>query len=200
MTMPVSRNFAGTFLKKVKIMSEVIDQKEILVFNKNAIAAILTSLGINSVTVEYSGSGDSHNGLDIHFWPEGSTKPSAVVTLKEIQGSYDASRPADDRWTYKVEDVDRDLEEAMSAFVDSLLKHFGHEGFYNGGGGYGTVELFANGKLEFSHSDYVIEEDTTTYELDENLNSTEFVGNLNSTELDENLNSVESDENLNSAE
>lgn len=153
-------------------MSEVIDQKEILVFNKNAIVAILTSLGISCITVEYSGSGDSSDGTEIDF--SGTSKSHlhrAAVTLKQIKGDYDHNRPAEDRWIYKVEDVDLVLDEAMRVFTDQLINHFGHNGYENGNGGHGTVELFAHGKLEFSHSDYITEEDTTTYELDENLNS-----------------------------
>jgi hypothetical protein len=151
-------------------MSNSIDNKEILVFNKNAIAAAFVLCGVECATAEYSGSGDDGSGTDVAFsGSEDSTYLEAVVTLKRVQGVYDASRQGDDRWSYKIVEMEMDLEEAMKVFTDDVIENFGHSGYENGDGGCGTVELFATGKLEYSHSDYITELDTTTYELDENL-------------------------------
>ena len=107
--------------------------------NIRVLAKVLVDAGIVSLTVDYSGSGDSGNGFEVSFEGDQSVLAQEVTVLEEDDG---------DEHTMDVDTAIRDLTEL--AIVEA-----GHEGYECDAGGCGTFRLRADGTATLSHKNYL---------------------------------------------
>lgn len=116
-----------------------------------AIAAKLRTLGRESVTCEYRGSGDSGEGYEMEPWTE-----DASVTVRSVEYAPRA-RPNravhGSRIVYVPESIT--LAEAIERAADMAIGAAGHDGYENGEGGGGEFILRADGTATLAHFDYV---------------------------------------------
>lgn len=126
--------------------------------NCDLIVAAMKSHGLTLISIEYAGGGDEGGVERVEFQPVG-TKPEEATVYRLVQHT-DYFRK-----TRNVGLACYDLEEAASQYADDLLEVFGHDGYHNGDGGYGTVTISADGKVTMDHSDYVTTTESTSHVL-----------------------------------
>lgn len=148
---------------------ERADRKRLLFeFNKCAMAQVMQAHGIASVTVSYSGEGDSGQIDEVDFEPEDPELDLQVQMACE-QWEWDGQR-------HQASLVLRDMELAEAAILlcDVALQLCDHDGYDNNDGGRGTFTLHALGqaddgtlcvKADLEHVDYYTESTTSEHAL-----------------------------------
>ena len=116
--------------------------------NAKRISAAMRAVGIESMQVEYSGSGDSGENWSASVTPEMEFPEVLITTLRSLW-DYSTSTRVPSEVTHSLENAFRDFAET---WIDDE-----HAGYENGDGGFGTVTLFASGAAELDHSDYIVE-------------------------------------------
>lgn len=127
--------------------------------NKTVIMATLAAYA-SGATVEYAGSGDSGGVEDLAV----DNKSVLAVQVPRVHVA---------RWFHSgsgfaISMVTMPLQQALCEFTEGdLLDHFGHSGYENNEGGFGTVTfkpegLLGEGSITLEHSDYI--QETENYE------------------------------------
>jgi hypothetical protein len=122
--------------------------------NKLAILAAMKAAGIKVVTVEYTGEGDSGNGMDVSAEGGSELETNTQVDLMVVSNSWNEGAKC---WDSQEVVETMSLADALEKFVDDLIeKH--HSGFENGDGGGGSVTLDAKeGTVAYEKYDCYVE-------------------------------------------
>jgi hypothetical protein len=141
-----------------------VSKKEID-FNKKSIFDAMKSLVIEEATVKYEGYGDSGGVESVEVTPKVNGWSYKEVTLIQIKPSYQAKG--------KVEIIKEEttLNDALSTFTESIISHFGYDGYENDSGGGGCAQYILDkdakdgGKIRFQHYYLVtkVEEDEEVF-------------------------------------
>lgn len=136
---------------------------ELFEFNKQALARAMLEAGFTSVTVRYSGCGDSGQTDSVDFEPA-ALDPSVVeVEMAQVRADYDQAQRA---WKKELCFPSVTLPELASLLCDTAISLTGHDGWENNDGGEGTFTLQAEGAAaELEHSDFYVERDTSMHAL-----------------------------------
>lgn len=122
--------------------------------NKLAILGAMQAAGIKVATVEYTGEGDSGNGVDVSVEGGFQLATDTQVDVLVESSSWNAvERHWDSQETVKT----MSLAEALEQFVDDLIDEH-HSGYENNDGGGGSVTLdAAEGTVSYEKYDYYVE-------------------------------------------
>jgi len=132
--------------------------KKLFTQNKSAIAKVLTQNGIDSVYVQYSGSGDCGNGNQ-------ASVPAAISEI-EVQRFEIEKERVDGKWIRKSsEGLAVNLKNALEALCDDAIESSGNSGYETDAGGGGKMTLYSDGRVVLDHY-YIIEKQLeSSYEL-----------------------------------
>lgn len=135
-------------------MNNIEESKQRLAKNWAVVCASLKALGVAKVVVEYRGSGDSGEGLEIQTTPDG-VPLTALVSQFEERSTF-----ANGAWTYKEQVADMSLERAIEEITDHVIRLSGNSGYEINEGGGGTLSMdVAAQRFDLDHFDYVVEEE-----------------------------------------
>ncbi len=132
-------------------------------FNKQALASAMRSLGLTSVAVTYSGSGDSGQIDEVGFQPSDFEDGLHKVSVALVRYRWDEERSCGGSELHFEEMLLCDIAEAL---CDTAIELCQHDGYENNDGGSGTFTLQAgDASAELEHSDYYTESDTSVHAL-----------------------------------
>ena len=124
--------------------------------NKPLLLAALSAVSAHSAIIGYSGFGDDGCANDIQIYDRNGAvlNPVSGVTVMHSNAVF-----RNGVWTNEVKQVEMDLYDALSAFVDRAID-LHYPGFENGEGGYGHVAFYVDlRRVEMKHSDaFVVHE------------------------------------------
>ena len=135
-----------------------------LKINKKPITDALSTLGVDTVKVTYSGSGDEGQIDDVTFYDSGSKELKVDGKVKVITHK---SKFVTDKWVETEIIEEQDLSQALEDFCNDWVE-IEHGGYENDDGGQGemTIEVseseFQPSTFKLVHGDNYVE--TTDYE------------------------------------
>jgi hypothetical protein len=130
--------------------------------HRNALVAAAAGSGLESVWLEYAGSGDSGGTSEIGFDPETPEVAGLVVNTLSFTVTWDRV----DGPRYAGTPARRSVEEVLEEMTDLAITVCGHTNYEDNEGGYGTLALdFGTGALTLDHYDYVGTTENLFYEL-----------------------------------
>jgi hypothetical protein len=134
--------------------------------NFEAIREALASLGVTTVSVEYSGSGDEGSGNTCSYEPWNELDIPALnakrVSLQvvELRAEAGVLKKSTSSKTFS-------LEDALELFLDDALEVAGHSGYYNGDGGRGELVINVPAStFRLDHFDYIVEEAHSSHRME----------------------------------
>lgn len=132
-------------------------------FNKHALARAMRAIGLTSVEVAYSGSGDSGRIDEVDFEPAGVEAHAHRVVVARMRYRWDEERYCGGS---ELVFVELPLLDAAEALCDQAITLCDHDGFENNDGGSGTFTLQArDAAAELDHRDYYTESLVSTHPL-----------------------------------
>ena len=141
--------------KEAGALADQLDKLSVEV-NRDQLVACLKQAGIAMVEVKYSGSGDSGGVEEIETTPNDIDLAGKSCLRVEIDYGW-TKQPA---CTIKVSL--ENLEDRLSGIADEMISLFGHDGYENNEGGYGTMTIAAEegygspaGSVNLEHSDII---------------------------------------------
>ena len=138
-------------------------KRAIFDFNKQALASAMRSLGLTSVAVTYSGSGDSGQIDEVGFQPADLDDGLHRATVAVVRYRWDEERSCGGSELLFEEMLLCDIAEAL---CDTAIELCHHDGYENNDGGSGTFTLQAgDASVELEHSYYYTESDTSVHAL-----------------------------------
>jgi hypothetical protein len=140
----------------------------ILRHNAEVCAAEMRRLNIAGVEIDYSGEGDSGNGVDIFLIDESGSAIDAETGL--LSSSTVVYRQVDHDYGWREDacfgDAPLSLDEALEDLCCLAIECFGHSGYENNDGGGGTLRLKASsGELELKHYDNVVHQEYSSHRV-----------------------------------
>lgn len=138
-------------------------RRAIFDFNKQTLAAAMRGLGISSLTVSYSGSGDSGQIDEVSFepWTELGADDTAQAAVSEWHWNGD-DRRSHEQLVFAA----LGLVDFAESLCDAAIALCDHDGYENNDGGEGRFTLQAEGaSAELEHSDFYVERETSTHAL-----------------------------------
>lgn len=115
----------------------------ILKQNIAALAAAMKKSGLETIEVEYRGSGDSGDDLEHNY-----EVPDCLVPWRSIFRKYD-SELLD--WVEVDETTEVDFDTAAEEVLEALIDYRGNSGYENNDGGGGCLRVRADGTFEYEH-------------------------------------------------
>lgn len=158
-TTPVTDTPAAYF---EAVTPAALDSCSILAANRDACLAAMAHVGAQFASVEYAGSGDSGEGVDVYAYADVDRRQlvATPVLLKPEVGMLVGSQ----RWetgypfgrlvVHGAVHKRMALQDALELLCDQAIDHFGHTGFENNDGGRGAMSLSSSEGLTLEHSDY----------------------------------------------
>jgi len=139
-----------------------LDSSSILAANRDACLAAMAHVGAQVASVEYAGSGDSGEGVDVFAYADVDRRQLLAnpVLLKSDVGMlvglhrWETGHPFGRRVVHGTEHKRMALQDALELLCDQAIDHFGHAGFENNDGGRGVMSLSSSEGLTLEHSDY----------------------------------------------
>jgi hypothetical protein len=139
-------------------------RRKVFEYNRKVILAALRFACVAHASVSYSGCGDSGCIDEVDF----TAQPSCVIAPEKIFVMLAHLRGYRSRgkWAHRVEEDSMALEPALRAFWEEVLVATEHDGYQDGEGGQGTLEVnVAEGAVRLTHTTYFQDSDTTEHEL-----------------------------------
>lgn len=128
--------------------------------NNERIITALRKAGVDCVSANYSGYGDSGQFEDVSL--EGGSPEGIRISLQEVRHEYDGDTKTYTHW------LSEGCSELQSA-VESLLYGWverEHGGYENNEGGAGQIDIdVTTGEVKWSHDDYYQESHTTEHNM-----------------------------------
>lgn len=134
-------------------------------YNKPIILSKLQELNISFVEAEYSGGGD--DGSINELTPIYNDNPNEMPALEDckvkVKHAYSYLNRETGEWFLKIEDKDESLKTAIETLCYDIISTV-YAGWENNEGGYGYFKFNAeDGKINWSHTEYYISENTNDY-------------------------------------
>lgn len=127
----------GIEMPKAPTAQDAADQRYLYMENLRRILPVLRANQIETVTVNFDGSGDSGSIDEIYYSPYERTQAARGLTAEHLA----TERFFDDgRWTSRVTPQQASLDDALTALTDDYLSETDIN-WYDGDGGYGTIEI-----------------------------------------------------------
>lgn len=141
-----------------------LDSCSILAANRDACLAAMAHVGAQFASVEYAGSGDSGEGVDVYAYADVDRRQLvAMPLLKPDVGMlvglqrWETGHPFGRLVVHGAVHKRMALQDALELLCDQAIDHFGHAGFENNDGGRGAMSLSSSEGLTLEHSDYYTE-------------------------------------------
>lgn len=154
-------------------MTERKKTMDLVTKNWSAILQVMKRLGATGAVVEYRGSGDSGEGVEVTVQPEGidlTTQVEMFTVHSEFQSG---------AWVRTEVGSQMSCEDALKWLTDEVVSLAGHDGYETGEGGYGQLHVcVAEERFELDHSDYVVETVDSNHSIEDLLGSDEEVPTL----------------------
>lgn len=138
-------------------------ERAVFDFNRQQLVQAMVELGLSSVTVTYTGSGDSGQIDDVSFDPSTALAAGRAVrvAMREWRWS-EADRRGHEHLAFS----ELDLVKLAGLLCDTAIALCDHDGYENNDGGEGRFTLQAEGaSAELEHSDFYVERETSTHVL-----------------------------------
>jgi hypothetical protein len=139
-------------------------RRKVFEYNKKVILAALRFACAAQATVRYSGCGDSGCIDEVDITPETlhAVDPEKVfATLAHLREYRSRGKPA-----LRVEEESLGLKAALRAFWEEALVASEHDGYQDGEGGEGALEInVVEGAVRLTHTTFFRDSDTVEHEL-----------------------------------
>jgi hypothetical protein len=124
------------------------------------LVGVLKKYGIEFVTIDYSGYGDSGDSIDVLV--SNGEIPTDVIGYMHKSSHYVKGSGFVGSDAYKVEK----FSDAVDSLLWMVIEKAGFSGFWNGDGGGGDMTLFATGMINLDHRDDYVDESCKPYSWD----------------------------------
>ncbi len=130
--------------------------------NKTAILEAMTNAGVKSATAEYTGEGDSGNGIDVSVEGGFQLAMDIQVHIAVATSKWDQTER---RWETVASTKTTSLAEALEQMVDDLIA-LHHSGFENNDGGGGEITFDAQAQsVSYEYFDYYVERESHSVDV-----------------------------------
>lgn len=147
------------------IYGSVDKYKSALGFTKTSVLKALKELGVDSVQVQYQGSGDSGEVYEVSILPVDKNVSTTKVKIQEAKASFIKEKDGGSSWVSEIYEDTVSLYEAINGILYSYLE-MSHPGWEINEGSQGEMTIEVEGEsISLVHTEFYTESNQYEYEF-----------------------------------